>query len=514
MLIKKRKAKVSERGIYLQDRQLQDTIFQPSTRYKYVMDMENKQIIILSSDDDSGNLVSKRKLKDGVKPVIDIRDKKALSVFEGSDYLQVEIFDDKVIVQGYEQVGERLSSKAKNTLKRSTKQSNVVSINDILNVRKKSEIVLSKDELSKAVGHDVVHHQLSLDFGIESESQNNTTFIGDKLKDIHVPLQVASLFSGAGCLDVGFIESGFDVVFALEIDEDAASTYQRNLGNHVVCADITTYPKPIPQAPVYIGGTKCQGFSNANRRTNYLDNPDNLLVYEYIKRIQANDNLKVFVLENVPQILTTGDGQFKREIYEQLSDFEITSGVLNAADFGSPQLRKRAFFIGSKIGKIDLPKPTHSPEEYQTVAQAFEGLHNGIPNQLDFSIPRPSTIERMSYVPQGGNVFDIPENIRPKGKHSDFYKRLDPNKPSITIVNPRKANITHPDLNRSLSIRECARLNDVSDDFVFEGKLNSMQQQLANPVPVRLAKAIAKEIKNALLKFNIRTRSKLQPAMS
>ena len=94
---------------------------------------------------------------------------------------------------------------------------------------------------------------------------------------------------------------------------------------------------------------------------------------------------------------------------------------------------------------------------YKTVRQAFEGLHDGIPNQLDYSKSKPDTMKRMSFVPQGGNFKDIPEEYRGKGTHSNSYRRLAWDEPSITIANPRKSNLMPPEGNRMLSVRECAR---------------------------------------------------------
>lgn len=518
-LIKKRKAKNSQRGVYIQDRELKETIFEPGKSYKYVIDTKKQKIIILPSEDGKGNKVSKRQMKDGLKPVIDIRNKEALSLFGDAEYLQVSIFNDQVVVESFvEEVEESKNVFAKTAaaIKAKVKKKNVVDITDILKVKQKTRVVFSKKGLEKAAGE---HQQISFedfDWSVSEGSgysEASVRHIESSLSNLHIPLQVASLFSGAGIMDLGFIESGFDVSFALEMDKSACATYRHNLGDHIVNGDITQFEKSeIPKVPIMIGGSPCQGFSAANRKSNFLDNPNNFLVKEYIDSIKANENCQVFVLENVPQILTAGDGQFKEEIYEALSGFEITSGVLTATDYGSSQHRKRAIFIGSKIGKIELPKPYLQPHEYKTVKDAFEGLDDTVPNQMDHTIPKSDTLERMKTIPPGGNWRDIPVDLRTtkmkvgSGPQSSVYKRLEWDKPSITIVNPRKSNITHPELNRSLTVRECARLFGVKDNFVFKGLLNSMQQQIANAVPVDLAKAVATQIKNAVMQFNIRNR--------
>ncbi|MGP4070373.1 DNA cytosine methyltransferase [Halobacillus sp. B29] len=264
-----------------------------------------------------------------------------------------------------------------------------------------------------------------------------------------------------------------------------------------------------------IGGSPCQGFSNSNRKKgkNYLDDPNNKLVKEYIKSIKANENCQVFVLENVPQIFSAGEGQFRNEIYDALSDFEITSGILTAADdYGSAQLRRRAIFIGSKIGKIELPEPEVTPENYMSVREAFDGITDDIENQIDYSIPRQSTIDRMECIRPGENWKAIPEELKTSkmkegsGPHSSVYRRLVMDEPSITITNVRKSNITHPILNRSLTIRECARLFGLPDSFAFKGSLDAMQQLIANSVPVDMARSIGNVVKKAITQFNIRNK--------
>lgn len=270
-MIKSRKAKNSKRGLYLQDVELKQTTFQPGTNFKYVIDAKNKKMVILPSDT-SVNTVSKRATKQGIKPVIDIRNKEALSIFKEADYLQVEIQEDQIIVSGYEEkTSSALSKTTKKIASVFSKKSNVLDITSLLDVRKKFEVRMSTEELAKAVG-DVQHfEQLSI-FDVIGEthsySRRSVQAIEKGLKSLKIPLQLISLFSGAGVMDMGFVEEGFDISFALEIEGDAVLTYQANHGNHIEQADITKFDKSRFEqigSPIMVGGSPCQGFSSSNR---------------------------------------------------------------------------------------------------------------------------------------------------------------------------------------------------------------------------------------------------------
>lgn len=306
-------------------------------------------------------------------------------------------------------------------------------------------------------------------------------------------VKAVSLFAGAGGMDLGFIKQGFDVVWAVDNDGGACETYRENIGDHIICEDITKVKsEDIPDCSLIYGGNPCQGFSSANRRTGFINNPKNFLVKEYI-RIVKDKQPEVFVLENVPQILTAGKGQFLREIKEELHMYHIEASVLTASNYEVPQTRRRAILIGSKNGIIKHPLPTVSKEK--TVGDGFEGIHNDLYNQLDRIKHSEIVLKRIKSVPSGGNIKNIPEHIRPKGSHSNVYKRLELDKPSITIAHVRKAMIIHPTENRVLSVREAARLQSFPDDFVFHSGLASKFQQVANAVPPLMAEAIAKEVK-------------------
>jgi DNA (cytosine-5)-methyltransferase 1 len=305
--------------------------------------------------------------------------------------------------------------------------------------------------------------------------------------------RVVSLFSGAGGMDLGFINHGFKIVWANDFDKAACETYRKNIGDHIVHKDITQiHIDEIPDCDIVIGGSPCQGFSNANRTTHFLDNPKNFLVREFVRVVEGKEP-KIFILENVPQILSAGDGQFLQEIKDKLSDYHIEAKILNAAEYNVPQSRRRAIIIGSLIGKIDHPIPIS--EIHKTVGDVFRNLHSDIPNQDEFTVSKEKVVERMKHVPMGGNHKFIPDHLKTKSKHSTMYKRLDYKQPSVTLVHPIKTLLTHPELNRILSVRECARIQTFPDDHVFYGNLSAKYQQLVNAVPVGLSEAIAKRIK-------------------
>jgi DNA (cytosine-5)-methyltransferase 1 len=155
----------------------------------------------------------------------------------------------------------------------------------------------------------------------------------------------------------------------------------------------------------------------------------------------------------------------------------------------------RALFIGSRIGKIEFPEPIYND---LTVRDAFKNLNWNTPNQLDYSKSNNQSIERMSYVKPGHNWKDIPEPLRGKWTHSSMYRRLEWDKPSVTITNFRKTMLLHPEENRIISVREAARLQGFPDDYIFYGSLASKQQMVADAVPVTMVKIIAESIKEQM----------------
>ncbi len=483
-LIKKRELKTNNR-IWLADKELADTIFKPGTHITYRI--EKNKVTILPSKE--GMTVAKRKSQLGIQSLIDIRNKEALSAFSGCDNLQVEIYEDQIIVHGLKKIMTLAGAKR----------------------RVVAAAALDRTELRNAAGGEQLSFLTEGYIDLVAESISRATGsegLGSRVKlDLPDLFSVVSLFSGAGFLDYAF-KDDFNIKWAIEWEPSMVKVYQKNIGNHIVCQDITKVNKrDIPPAAVVIGGTPCQGFSNANRKSRIIDDERNKLVRQYIEVVKNMKSCLVFILENVPQLITYGK-QFLEELKEELSDFEITIQKLNAADFGSAQKRERAIIIGSKIGPIHMAPP--AIRMVKTVRQALSGLTDKVPNQLDFSVSSPDNIEKMKLVLPGCNLQGLPDHMKTKSVHSDYMKRLSWDTQSITIPNPRKAMILHPEENRIISIRECLCLQDMPWTFVMPSRttddpdtvgLSAMQQGVGNGVPLALGKAIAAVVKEKLLEY-------------
>ena len=175
-------------------------------------------------------------------------------------------------------------------------------------------------------------------------------------------LKVLSLFAGAGGMDLGFKNAGYDIVWANDIDADSVKTYQRNIGDHIYHGDIEKIRNnKIPSdIDIVIGGFPCQGFSIANK-SRHIDDSRNKL-YKQMLRIIKDKKPKYFVAENVGGILNLGKGAVIQKIIKDFKSigYKVDYKLLNAADYGVPQSRKRVFIIGNRLGlENPYPKQTH-----------------------------------------------------------------------------------------------------------------------------------------------------------
>ena len=191
-------------------------------------------------------------------------------------------------------------------------------------------------------------------------------------------LKVVSLFSGAGGMDLGFLHSGFEIIWANDFFEDAVNSYRKNIGRHMIHGDITKISSDdIPNgADVIIGGFPCQGFSVANTKRSMEDKRN--FLYKEMLRVIDDKRPKFFVAENVKGLLSMEKGKVIEMIK---SDFEslgyhVDARVLNAAEYGVPQARERVVIIGNNIGvENPYPVPTHYVEG---VSESPEGLRPSI----------------------------------------------------------------------------------------------------------------------------------------
>ena len=350
------------------------------------------------------------------------------------------------------------------------------------------------------------------------------------------------LFSGAGGLSAGLQMAGFSVATAVENDKNAASTYKRNHPNTVLIhkdiADLTAkellgmvgiYSSEID---VIAGGPPCQGFSMANGWSRQINNSNNGFVWHFVKWVEQIKP-KAFLMENVIGFTAIDKGNLKDALLKKFHELGYANAdiyTMDAANYGVPQHRRRVFLIGFlNKNKFEVPKEKFglNGRPFQTVADAIIGdlpSINPLPgeNKASYADEPISNYQskirnnkkilynhittncaeyirkKFSWIPQGGNWESIKDRIGIKVQYSSLYKRLDPNKPSITMSNYRKSMIIHPLENRLLSVREAARLQSFSDSYIFEGGISSMQQQVGNAVPPLLAKAVAKQIKKML----------------
>ncbi len=340
------------------------------------------------------------------------------------------------------------------------------------------------------------------------------------------------LFCGAGGLSLGAIQAGINLRLAIDLDPYAIATYRHNHKKTTALALDIRYLNNITipnhnEQKIIIGGPPCQGFSTSNQRTRTSANETNWLFLEFIRIIKTWKPHWV-VLENVKGILETERGIFSEYIIDQLErlGYSVTCWLLNAADFGIPQIRSRFFIIGSIDGMSPV-KPTKKATQHITTRDAIYDLpllENGaninvLPYQSEPISPYAKLmrghlqqsanhlvtrnaayiLNRYKYIPAGGNWQDIPARLMKNYSdhtkcHTGIYHRLHPDVPAVVIGNYRKNMLIHPEQHRGLSVREAARLQSFPDWYEFIGSIGFQQQQVGNAVPPLLARFVFEAI--------------------
>ncbi|WP_239352668.1 MULTISPECIES: DNA cytosine methyltransferase [Snodgrassella] len=321
-------------------------------------------------------------------------------------------------------------------------------------------------------------------------------------------LTAVSLFSGCGGMDLGFIMAGFNILWANDINQFACETYALNFGNHIVCDNIDNIDyKDIPNSDIIIGGFPCQDFSMLWKRNGINTERGNL--YKNFVDLVSIKNPKVFVAENVKGILTANKKQAIKRIIDDFSKtgiygYNVQVNLVNFADYGVPQLRERVLIIGVRNDlkkTFNIPKKTNTPENYISSRKALIGVEKVKFNNEHQNIKK-ETIEKLKLIPPGGNFSDIPKDspYYVKGMISHVYRRLDPDKPSTTIIAAGGGGTWgyHYKEPRPLTNRERARLFGYPDSFEFKGSISEVRKQIGNSVPPTGILPFAKVIKEML----------------
>jgi DNA (cytosine-5)-methyltransferase 1 len=357
------------------------------------------------------------------------------------------------------------------------------------------------------------------------------------------PVRIIDLFAGAGGFTLGFTllndemsKEVFQPIWANDFNKYAADTYNANFGDHCVYGDIVDILEnkaiQIPQADLVIGGPPCQGFSLLNK--NREGDPRKELWRPYMEIVQLS-GAKVFVMENVPQLL--GTAEYEAIVaHAQSLGFEVCPGKkLCAADYGVPQMRYRAIIVGSKIGNpCDFfpPVPTHrNPGKpvsllnhelpvWRTVRDAIGELPRPVGTEIRINeeekaltlhfgrTPTAMSIERYKSIPEEGmNRVDLLRNaphltpdcwVRKKTGGTDLFGRMWWDRPSFTIrtefFKPEKGRYLHPEQHRPITHREAARIQSFPDTFIFKGSKTEIAKQIGNAVPPMFAKSIARMV--------------------
>ena len=355
-----------------------------------------------------------------------------------------------------------------------------------------------------------------------------------------------SFFAGAGGLDIGIHEAGFDVKLSVELEEKYCVTLKENNPTfNVVNGDIMDYSKEKiysdaglnynDEIDLIFGGSPCQSFSTAGKRQAFSDERGKAMLkfIELIEEVKP----KAFLLENVKGLLSATlkhrplnqrgkdfppldedekNGSALRYLLNQVKDYNVVYKVVNSAEYGVAQKRERVIFVGIRkdLNKVyEFPKPTHGLERkypFVTFNDVIQSLGDIEHNYVKYSEER---LKYMKLIPKvGGNWRDLNEQIVEKamggayksgGGKTGYFRRIKANEPAPTLLTSpiqKSTNIGHPYEDRPLSIEEYIAIQGFPKGYKINGTINNKYTQIGNAVPVKLARVLGEKLIDILYK--------------
>lgn len=367
----------------------------------------------------------------------------------------------------------------------------------------------------------------------ESENDFDSLNTG---KSKRATLKFGDLFSGAGGFTRGLEQAGLECVLGAEYDDYAVEAYRKNFSHECMQIDLSTEEnqKKVAQrlkdlkVDLVVGGPPCQGFSIfGNRRFVNTKNWDvsqdqrNNLVFAFANIVVLSE-APWFIMENVPAILSARNGEYVQAVrdYFEENGYRTDYRVINAADYGAPQLRHRFILIGTKTDlAFPWPKPKYfeNPESWQLPYRTVEEVITDLADESTYGKyknhqpPKHSKVvtERFSYIEEGKkmDVDALPDRLKigtktgkPIANFSHVFYRLNRKKPSITIVPGHNALPVHPTLNRTLTVREAARIQTFPDEFEFVGPIINQCLQVGNAFPCIVGQTIGERLRTIVNK--------------
>lgn len=332
-------------------------------------------------------------------------------------------------------------------------------------------------------------------------------------------MKVVSLFSGCGGLDLGFRNAGFEMVYANDNDSAVWETYKKNHGMEIDKNSIKDIvANSIPDAEGFIGSPPCQSWSLGGKLEGFND-ARGMLFLEYIRILREKKPL-FFVAENVPGIISKRNNEQFKKILSELRKigYRINPKIVDARDYGVPQVRKRVIIIGYRKDipkKIIFPRATHVKElnesmarkglkKWVTLKEAIYDLPEAMPAQEKNYANTSLKVANHEYLNGGFSYIYMSRNRRKSWDEQSYTIQasgrqapLHPNSPKMKFLDKDAwAFEEDEEQPRRLSVRECARIQTFPDEFIFDYKsVNDGYRMVGNAVPVKLAEAIANKIK-------------------